>query len=103
MTRFDWLQEGDIITRVLSGYIPFKVQVVHVEGGRIYCCPPSLRWPVEECWVFDAITGSEIDERFNWGPPPLRSASYLVPINFIVRPTLDELILAIESRSLHVH
>ena len=59
---------GDVVTRMLAGTVPMQLKVTKIEGDLITC-----GW-----WTFDAETGAEIDEDLDWGPPPLRTGSYLV-------------------------
>jgi hypothetical protein len=65
------IQPGDVVTRWLAAQIPLKMRVTEVADGVIYCGPRGVGWK------FDQRTGWEIDEDLNWGPPPLRSGSFI--------------------------
>lgn len=47
---FEHIKEGDVVTRMLAGTIKIKMKVTSVDNN-IHCGP----------WVFDRITGHEID------------------------------------------
>lgn len=69
MTRFENLDVGDMVTRMLGGTIPMKLPVSAMTDQIITC----------SAWQFDRATGAEIDEILGWGPPPLMTGSYLDP------------------------
>jgi hypothetical protein len=80
---FEYLKAGDRVIRVLAGVIPDELTVLRVEDGRISAVPTEWvdGWnDKEEPWVFDVVTGAEVDPRFSWGPPPLSTGSYLVDV-----------------------
>jgi len=56
------------VTRMLAGTIPMELTVTELTDDIITC----------GAWTFCRHTGAEIDEDLGWGPPPLRTGSYLV-------------------------
>lgn len=67
MKTFEYVKPGDVVTRMLAGVVPMKLKVAAVTDKIIDCG-----------WTFDRITGAEIDEDLDWGPPPKHTGSYLV-------------------------
>lgn len=67
MKTFEYVKAGDVVTRMLAGIIPMKLNVSKVTDTIIDCG-----------WTFDRITGAEIDEDLDWGPPPKRTGSCLI-------------------------
>lgn len=61
------VEVGDVVTRMLAGTIPHELRVTAVSPTLIECGP----------WTFDPVTGAEIDEDLNWGPPPRMTGSFL--------------------------
>lgn len=61
------MKVGDKLTRLLTGTIPHIVTVTELTDDRIICGH----------WKFDRATGAEIDDYFNFGPPPKMTGSYL--------------------------
>lgn len=61
------VQPGDVVTRWLAGQLPMPLKVTRVTADRIVC----------GYWQFDRDTGAEIDEDFDWGPPPKHTGSFL--------------------------
>lgn len=64
------MQVGDEVTRVLAGQLPMSLIITEVTDTTIKCGD----------WTFDKATGAEIDDFLNWGPPPLRTGSYIKEI-----------------------
>ena len=58
---------GNKVTRMLAGTIPMILVVTEVTDDKIVC-----GW-----WEFDKVTGAEIDEDLDWGPPPKLTGSFL--------------------------
>lgn len=69
------VKPGDVVTRMLAGTIPMKLNVTEVTDDIIYCGPQGIGY------VFDKKTGAEIDEDLGWGPPPKITGSYLLEEN----------------------
>mgnify|MGYP001549148454 CR=1 FL=1 len=67
MTRFENLNVGDMVTRMLGGTIPMKLPVSAMHHQIIIC----------SAWQFDRATGAAIDEVLGWGPPPHLPGSYI--------------------------
>lgn len=65
--KFGHLKVGDNVIRLLAGKIPHKLTVTEIKDDRLVC-----GW-----WEFDPITGAEIDEDLNWGPPPKMTGSFI--------------------------
>jgi len=70
------VQVGDIVYRYLAGRICMPMRVTKVDAEVIYATPsnPPL---IDAEWEFDRKTGAEIDEHFQWGPPPKRTGSFI--------------------------
>lgn len=65
--KFDNLKVGDTVIRMLAGTVPMRLQVNEVTDSTLVCA----------LWTFDKATGAEIDEDLNWGPPPLKTGSFI--------------------------
>lgn len=79
---FEHVKVGDRITRMLAG-IPMHVIVTRVTDKLIICGSADgiVKGGDEndhEGWWFDRVTGAEIDEDLNWGPPPKHTGSFLL-------------------------
>lgn len=61
---------GMKLTRLLGGTIPQTLTVTGIENNVIRCGD----------WEFDLVTGAEIDDYLDWGPPPLMTGSYIKEI-----------------------
>jgi hypothetical protein len=66
---FDKVKVGDVVTRMLAGTIPMALRVTEITVLSIICGD----------YTFDKVTGAEIDDYLNWGPPPLMTGSFLKP------------------------
>ena len=53
---FNSVKVGDVVTRLLAGYIPMQLKVSEVTDKLVVCGP----------WTFDKETGAEIDQDLNW-------------------------------------
>ena len=70
---------GDEVLRMLAGTLPMKLKVTGVTADRIIIAVPGFEsGPMADSWEFDRETGAEIDDRFDWGPPPKMTGSYIV-------------------------
>lgn len=67
MKKLSAVKPGDIVYRYLAGTIEMALNVQTVENGIIDCG-----------WTFDQLTGAEVDEDLNWGPPPKMTGSYIL-------------------------
>lgn len=65
---------GDTVHRYLAGVVYQPMRVIKVENGIIYTKAPDTDI---EGWEFDQRTGAEIDDRFDWGPPPKMTGSFI--------------------------
>jgi hypothetical protein len=70
------MKKGDEVTRVMAGQ-PMTLIVAEVTDELIIC----------GSWTFCPKTGAEIDEDLDWGPPPMRTGSYLKELT---TPTVEE-------------
>ena len=68
---FEHVKAGDKVTRMLAGTIPVELNVTEVTDTEILCGPRDVGW------MFDRVTGAEIDEDLGWGPPPKMTGSFL--------------------------
>lgn len=62
------MQVGDFVTRWLAGTIPMELRITEITNDRIICGGG---------WEFDKVTGAEIDDDLNWGPPPKMTGSFI--------------------------
>jgi hypothetical protein len=53
---------GTVVTRMLAGTIPMKLEVTQVDDNVIYCGKKGIGYK------FDRLTGAEVDEELEWGP-----------------------------------
>lgn len=60
---FKHIKEGDIVTRMLAGVIEMKLKVSSVNNTELHCGP----------YVFDRVTGHEIDDAISVRVSHLRS------------------------------
>jgi hypothetical protein len=58
---------GDVVYRMLSGDIEMPLIVRAVRDDKVIC----------GSWEFDLVTGAEIDDMLDWGPPPKHTGSFL--------------------------
>ena len=65
---FEHVKVGDTVKRMLAGTIPMDLKVTEVTDDLIITAGG---------WEFDRKTGAEVDDYFNWGPPPLMTGSFL--------------------------
>lgn len=67
--KFEHVKVGDIVTRMLSGVVPMKMEVVDVSDDLITCAVQGQEWSYQpgQGWTFDRATGAEIDEELGWG------------------------------------
>lgn len=54
---FRYVQVGDVVTRLLGGSIPMRLQVTDLDDELIHCGG----------WTFDRDSGFEVDEDLGWG------------------------------------
>lgn len=81
MSNLKNLKVGDKVTRWLGGKVPNILIVLKIENNQIKCgLPPgeAEAWNYPD-WDFDLETGAEIDDYLNWGAPPLKTGSFIVP------------------------
>jgi hypothetical protein len=70
---------GGKVIRMLAGTIPMPMTVTDVKDDRIVCTVMTDDGvPFCDHWEFDKVTGAEIDDFLNWGPPPKMTGSYIV-------------------------
>lgn len=62
------IKVGDFVIRMLAGTIPMSLKVTELTDQIITCGD----------WTFDRVTGAEIDEDLDWGPPPKMTGSFLI-------------------------
>lgn len=62
------VQVGDVVTRLLGGSIPMRLQVTDLDDELIHCGG----------WTFDRDSGFEVDEDLGWGPRYGITGSFLV-------------------------
>ena len=62
------LRPGDQVYRHMGG-AAMMLRVTDVAGTKITC----------GAWLFDRATGAAVDPELNWGPPPRKTGSYIVP------------------------
>jgi hypothetical protein len=72
MGKFDHIKEGDVVTRMLAGTIPMKLNVGFVDEKMIYIGKPG-----EGGWKFLRSNGAEVDEDLGWDGVNV-TGSYLV-------------------------
>jgi len=74
VTKLPPLKVGDKVIRWLGGEIAQPMVVLKVT-------PDLIRWGGPEYpgadWDFDPQWGCEVDDRFDWGPPPKATGSYI--------------------------
>lgn len=70
------LDIGDEVVRWLGGTIPMRLKITAITDDRIVCGP----------WEFDRVTGAEIDDELDWGPPPKMTGSYLDRVAALAEP-----------------
>ena len=66
--RLQQVKVGDTVTRYLAGELRHMLTVTDVTSDKIICAD----------WEFDRVTGAEIDDVLDWGPPPKATGSYIV-------------------------
>lgn len=66
--RLQNVKVGDTVTRYLAGELRQVLTVTDVTSEKIICVD----------WEFDRVTGAEIDDALDWGPPPKATGSYIV-------------------------
>jgi hypothetical protein len=62
---FEHIEVGDVVTRLLAGSIPMRLQVTELTEDHIIC-----GW-----WTFSRKNGAEIDEDLGW--TELQTGSFL--------------------------
>lgn len=67
MKKLEEVKRGDTVYRYLAGRIEMPLIVSDVTDSIIDCG-----------WKFCRFTGAEIDEELGWGPPPLKTGSYIL-------------------------
>ena len=67
LPRLQQVKVGDTVTRYLAGDLRHTLTVTEVTSGKIICAD----------WEFDRVTGAEIDDVLDWGPPPKAMGSYI--------------------------
>lgn len=78
---FEYVQVGDVVTRMLAGVVPMLLKVTEVTDTEILCGPREIGY------MFDRKTGAEIDSDLDWGPPPKMTGSFLV-VNENQKPSI---------------
>jgi hypothetical protein len=53
---FEYVKEGDTVTRMICGIMPMELKVTKVDDKLIHCGD----------WTFDRVTGAEVDEELGW-------------------------------------
>ena len=53
---FEYVKEGDTVTRMICGIMPMELKVTKVDDKLIHC----------GSWTFDRVTGGEVDEDLGW-------------------------------------
>lgn len=64
------MKVGDTVTRMLAGKVPMHLRITEITDNLIVCGD----------WRFDRVTGAEIDEDLDWGPPPKMTGSFLLRV-----------------------
>ena len=62
------LQVGDTVRRIIRGVAAMEMKVTGVTDDKVICGP----------WEFCRLSGAEIDEDLNWGPPPKQTGSMIM-------------------------
>jgi beta-lactamase class D len=73
---FSDLKVGDVITRMLGGKLPMRMEVVKVSEDLITC--NSADDGFAGGWTFDRKTGVEEDADLQWGVRFGHTGSYLI-------------------------
>lgn len=66
---FKYLKVGDTVTRLLAGQVPMLMRVTKITDDKVYatCAEPDFATTEllgDDGWVFDRLTGVEIDDRW---------------------------------------
>lgn len=66
--RLQQVKAGDMVTRYFADERGFSLTVTGITSDKIICGD----------WEFDRMTGAEIDDVLDWGPPPKATGSCIV-------------------------
>jgi hypothetical protein len=72
--KFGNVKVGDTVYRWLAGELLLPLNATAVTADLIICGGTDKD---HGGWSFDVVTGAEIDEELDWGPPPKSTGSFI--------------------------